>query len=295
MTSVAVLAHRGKSFGGGLAELREVLVREGVDQPLWHEVDKSKQAPKKVKQALGDGADLLFVWGGDGMVQRCIDASAGSGATIAILPAGTANLLAKNLNLPTDDLAAAVDIGLHGARRALDVGVMNGERFAVMGGTGLDALMIRDLGSGLKDRVGKLGYVWAGAKHLGDQQVRMTVKVDDHPWFKGKATCVLFGNVGTVLGGMTLFTEAQPDDGKLEIGVVTAKGVLDWGRALGRTVIGDPAKSPFVRVASGRTFDVKLDAKRPYEMDGGDRPKTKHLRVSIEPKAITVCVGGGTA
>jgi diacylglycerol kinase (ATP) len=295
MTSVAVIAHRGKSLGGGLAELREVLTREGVDQPLWHEVDKSKQAPKKVEQALDDGADLLFVWGGDGMVQRCIDASAGSGATIAILPAGTANLLAKNLNLPTDDLAAAVDIGLHGARRALDVGVMNGERFAVMGGTGLDALMIRDMGSGLKDRVGKLGYVWAGAKHLGDQQVRMKVKVDDHPWFKGKATCVLFGNVGTVLGGLTLFSDARPDDGKLEIGVVTAKGALDWGRALTRTVIGDPEQSPFVRVASGRSFDVKLDEKRPYEMDGGDRTSTKRLRVSVEPKAVTMCVPGGTA
>jgi diacylglycerol kinase family enzyme len=295
MTSVAVIAHRGKSVGGGLPELREILAREGFDQPLWHEVDKSKQAPKKVKKALEDGADLLFVWGGDGMVQRCVDATVGSGAAIAIVPAGTANLLAKNLELPTDDVAAAVKIGLHGARRDLDVGVMNGERFAVMGGTGIDALMIRDMGSGLKDRVGKLGYLWTGAKHLRDQQVRTKVRVDGHPWFKGKASCVLLGNVGTVLGGVTLFPDARPDDGKLEIGVVTAKGPLDWGRALGRTVVGDPEKSPFVSVASGRTFDVRMEKKRPYEMDGGDRPKTKRLRVSIEPKAITVCIAGGVA
>jgi len=295
MTSVAVIAHRGKSFGGGLGELRDVLAREGFDNPLWHEVDKSKQAPKKVKKALEDGADLLFVWGGDGMMQRCIDASAGTGATIGILPAGTANLLAKNLNLPTDDVAAAVRIGLHGARRQLDVGVMNGERFAVMGGTGLDALMIREMGSGLKDRVGKLGYIYAGAKHLGDQKVRVKVRVDGTTWFKGKATCVLFGNVGTVLGGLTLFTDARPDDGKLEIGVVTAASPLDWGRALGRTVMGDPEKSPFVQVASGRSFDVRLQKKLPYEMDGGDRKPTKRLRVSIEPRAITVCVGGGVA
>ena len=72
MTSVAVLAHTGKSLGGGLSELRDVLAREGVDAPLWYEVPKSKKAPKKVKQAVADGADLLFVWGGDGMVQRCI-------------------------------------------------------------------------------------------------------------------------------------------------------------------------------------------------------------------------------
>ena len=100
MTSVAVLAHTGKSLGGGLAELRDVLAREGVDAPLWYEVPKSKKAPKKVKEAVADGADLLFVWGGDGMVQRCIDAVATTSTTIAIVPAGTANLLAKNLGIP---------------------------------------------------------------------------------------------------------------------------------------------------------------------------------------------------
>ena len=172
MTSVAVLAHTGKSLGGGLPELRDVLAREGVDAPLWYEVPKSKKAPKKVKEAVADGADLLFVWGGDGMVQRCIDAVATTSTTIAIVPAGTANLLAKNLGIP-EDIERAVHIGLHGSRRMLDVGVMNGERFAVMAGAGLDALMIRVMGVGLKGRVGKLGYVWAGAKNLSEQRFVM--------------------------------------------------------------------------------------------------------------------------
>jgi diacylglycerol kinase (ATP) len=292
MTSVAVIAHRGKSFGGGLTQLRELLAREGVDQPLWHEVDKSKQAPKKVKRALDDGADLLFIWGGDGMLQRCIDASAGTGAAIAILPAGTANLLAENLHIP-DDMEAAVRIGLHGGRRDLDVGVMNGERFAVMAGAGLDSLMIRETGSGLKDRVGRLGYIWEGAKHLRDRPVRMKIRVDGDRWFKGKAGCVLIGNVGTVLGGMTVFKDARPDDGRLEIGLVTATGPLQWGRALGRTIVGDPESSPFVRILSGHTFDIRFDEKIPYELDGGDRKATKRLRVSVELAAITVCVEGG--
>ena len=226
MTSVAVLAHTGKSLGGGLSELRDVLAREGVDAPLWYEVPKSKKAPKKVKQAVADGADLLFVWGGDGMVQRCIDAVATTSTTIAIVPAGTANLLAKNLGIP-EDIERAVHIGLHGSRRMLDVGVMNGERFAVMAGAGLDALMIRDMGDGLKGRAGKLGYVWAGAKNLAEQRFTMKVRVDGRLWFSGKASCVLVGNVGTVLGGLSLFPQALPDDGKLEIGVVTAEGLLD--------------------------------------------------------------------
>jgi len=289
VTSVAVLAHAGKSLGGGLPELRAALAGAGVDAPVWYEVSKSKQAPKKAEKAVADGADLLFVWGGDGMLQRCIDAVATTSTTIAIVPAGTANLLARNLGIP-NDIEGAVHIGLHGGRRMLDVGVMNGERFAVMAGTGLDALMIRDMGDGLKGRAGKLGYVWAGARHLGEQRFALKIRVDGRRWFSGKASSVLLGNVGTVRGGLTLFRRARPDDGKLEIGVVTAKGLLDWGRALGRSVISDPERSPFVHVTSGRAFEIRLDRKRPYELDGGDRKPTKRFRVSVEPAAVAVCV-----
>lgn len=294
MTSVAVLAHTGKSLGGGLPELRRVLAHEGVDAPLWFEVAKSKQAPKKIEKAMAAGADLLFVWGGDGLVQRTVDAVATTSTTVAIIPAGTANLLAKNLGIP-HDIEGAVRVGLHGARRMLDVGVMNGERFAVMAGTGLDALMIRDMGDGLKDRAGKLGYLWTGARHLRDQRVRMKVRVDGRKLFSGKASCLLFGNVGTVLGGLTLFPDARPDDGRLEIGVVTAKGLWDWGRTLGRSVVGQPEDSPFVHVSSGGTFDIRLETKRPYELDGGDRKPTKRFRVSVEPAAVAVAVKGEAA
>src|SRR5262249_34873773 len=143
MTSIAVVAHAGKTLGGGLSELRRALADAGIDQPAWFEVPKSKFAPGCVEEAIEGGADLIFVWGGDGMVQRCIAAVGDAPVVIAILPAGTGNLLAHNLGIPID-LARAVDVGLHGARRAIDVGVVNGERFAVMAGTGLDALMIRD-------------------------------------------------------------------------------------------------------------------------------------------------------
>src|SRR5450631_540058 len=135
MTSIAVIAHREKTLDGGLPQLRQVLAEKGFGDPIWYEVAKSRKAPKLARRALDDGADLLFIWGGDGTVQRCIDAVAGTGATVAILPAGTANLLAHNLHIPID-LPAAVEVGLHGARRRLDVGVLNGERFAVMAGVG---------------------------------------------------------------------------------------------------------------------------------------------------------------
>lgn len=290
MTSVAVIAHSGKTLGGGLGELRTVLAAEGVMDPLWAEVPKSRLAPKRVEEMLERGADLVFVWGGDGTVQRCIDVLAGSTATLAILPAGTANLLATNLGIPKH-LEGAVRTGLHGRRRLLDVGVLNGERFAVMAGTGLDALMIRDAGAGLKDAVGRLAYVWTGAKNVrGREPVKAKIDVDGHRWFKGDATCVLVANVGKVIGGISAFQDASPDDGRLDVGVVTADGLWQWARTLGRTAFGDASASPFVQTTTAATVEVRLDRKTPYEVDGGDREKEKRLTIAVEPGAISVCV-----
>jgi hypothetical protein len=78
MTTIAVVAHRRKVLGGGLGELHDELARHGVTDPLWYEVDKSKQVPKCVRQALRDGAEVVFAWGGDGTVQRAVDVLAGT-------------------------------------------------------------------------------------------------------------------------------------------------------------------------------------------------------------------------
>ena len=77
MTSVAVIAHKNKKLGGGLVELRQVLAERGFPDPLWYEVPKSRKAPARARQAVADGANLLFIWGGDGTIQRCVDAVAG--------------------------------------------------------------------------------------------------------------------------------------------------------------------------------------------------------------------------
>lgn len=292
MTGVAVVAHARKQLGGGLPELRRLLADAGVADPIWYEVPKSKRAPKRVRDAIDAGADLLFVWGGDGMVQRSIDAVAGSGTTIAIVPAGTANLLATNLEIPRD-LGAAVEIGLHGARREVDVATMNGERFAVMGGAGFDARMIRDAQSSLKSRFGRLAYIVSGARSLRKSAVQARVKVDGTKWFDDPATCVLFGNVGRLFGGITVFPDARVDDGRLELGIVTAQGWWQWLRTLVRTAFGKPERSPFVEVTSGERFTVRFDRPVTYELDGGDRKKTKKLAVQVERKAVTVCVPDG--
>ncbi|HEV7526386.1 MAG TPA: YegS/Rv2252/BmrU family lipid kinase [Acidimicrobiia bacterium] len=289
MTSVAVIAHSGKSLGGGLPELRSILDMSGVTDPMWFEVPKSKKAPKRVRKALADGADLVFVWGGDGMVQQCIDVLAGSDAILAIIPAGTANLFATNLGIPKD-LTAAVELGLHGDRRKFDVGVINGEHFAVMAGAGFDAVMIRDADGEMKDRFGRVAYLWTGAKHLRAKRVGTRVRVDGDTWFDGDTSCVLVGNVGKVMGDIAAFPDAHPDDGVLEVGIVTARGAWQWARTLAHMARGRAKSSPFVRTTRGKAIDVRFSKKVTYELDGGDRKPRARLRIKVKPSAITVCV-----
>ena len=280
---VAVVAHAGKSFGGGLQELRRELSRRGYSDPLWIEVPKSRFAPPQVERALGDGTELLFVWGGDGTVQRAIDAAAGSEVPLAILPAGTANLLATNLGIP-QDIGAALDVGLHGERRRLDVATFEGEHFAVMAGVGFDASMIAQADGTLKDRFGRLAYVWTGSNSLRRKPFKAKIDVDGVPWYRGEASCILIGNVGRLFGGIEVFADAEPDDGRLELGVVNADGVTDWARTLARTAVGHAERSPLVQATSAKKIKVKLNRKVLYEIDGGDRDKVSSFTVKVRPQ-----------
>jgi diacylglycerol kinase (ATP) len=289
MTRVAVIAHSGKSVGGGLDELREVLGGAGVEPVYWTEVPKSKYAPERVEKALAEGAETIFVWGGDGTVQRCVDGITGSDVRLAVIPAGTANLFASNLGIP-DDIAEAVDVGLHGREKRLDAGKINGEHFAVMAGAGLDARMIRDTDGDPKDRFGRFAYVWAASKNLRVEPFKARIEVNGDLWYDDDASCLLFGNFGALFGGLEAFDNASPEDGLLEVGVTHAESLGQWARTVARTAIGSVEKSPFVQVTKAKRIDVELDRKVPYELDGGERDEVKRLKVKVKPQALTVMV-----
>ena len=223
------------------------------------------------------------------MQQRCIEVLAGTDVPLGILPAGTGNLLATNLDVPMT-VPEAVAVALHGDRQALDTGVCNGEHFAVMAGAGFDALMIKDADRGLKDRIGRAAYLWTGLKNISAAQVQGKVKVDGNLFYKGQLSCVLVGNVSKVFAGIEAFDGASPEDGLLEVGVVSASTPVEWTRAVTRVVVDRAEKSPFIDVTSGRKIRVTLKKKLAYEIDGGDRTPTRKLRIDVRPASVTVCV-----
>ena len=276
MKRIAVIAHAGKSLGGGLPELRERLVAEGCEDLLWYEVEKSRQAPKRVRRAIDEGASLLLVWGGDGIVQRSLDAlPAHEPPPLAILPAGTANLFANNLGMPID-LEGALEVALHGADRRLDVGRINGERFGVMAGAGFDARMIAEADKGMKDRVGRVAYAWTGLRATRAGRQQMTVRVDGERWFKGKASCVLVGNLGTITGGISAFDDAasgrRPAGGRRR----------HRGGAVAVGAGPDPHGRRPVGQVGAREHDERPPGRRPAR---SARPPTSSTAVTARPPA----------
>jgi diacylglycerol kinase family enzyme len=120
--------------------------------------------------------------------------------------------------------------------------------------------------------------------------VQATIAVDGRRFFKGSVSCVLVGNVAKVLGGIEAFEGARPDDGLLELGVVTAKNPIQWTRTLTRVALGRTEKSPFVEATRGKSFTISFDKRFPYELDGGPRPACKKLRIKVHPASIKICV-----
>ena len=292
MTRVGVIVHQDKVLGGGLEELRSALADAGHPDPAWYEVPKSKNAPKKVRTLVrDDGVDRVLVWGGDGTVRRCIQTVIEDDldASIGILPAGTGNLLANNLGIPIE-VRGAVDVAVHGEPRPIDVGLMNGLYFAVMAGTGFDALMIRDADeNALKERFGRAGYVWAGMNNIDVSPAQAEVEVDGLPWYKGDATCVIVANVGTILGGVQAFPDASPIDGRLEVGVVQARSKTDWARLMASAVARRANKSSLTEMVTAEHVTIRLDRTFPWEVDGGDQDRTDEFEITCVPNAVRIC------
>jgi diacylglycerol kinase family enzyme len=142
----------------------------------------------------------------------------------------------------------------------------------------------------MKERLGKLAYVWTGLRHVNGEPATARITVDGVKWFDDEASCVLIGNVGTITGGIRAFDDAKPDDGWLDVGVATAQGALQWARALGTMAVGRSDRSPFVRTTRARRIEVTLKSKMEYELDGGARTRTKHFTAAVEPGALKVCV-----
>ena len=264
----------------------------GWDPPLVLPTTEDDPGQGMARQALADGVDVVMACGGDGTVRCVATALAGSGVPLAVLPAGTGNLLVRNLELSTD-LDEAVAAALDGGVRTIDLGRAGEERFAVMAGLGLDASLTTDVPEKLKARVGWLAYVVSAARHLRDPRFTVRMRLDDGPVRRLRARTVVVGNVGKLQGGLVLLPDAVPDDGLLDVVVVAPYGPVDWLRVAGRVLARRPYEDPRLHRARARRVELEAVPAQPSELDGDDAGERRTFVLEVEPGALALKVAAG--
>jgi diacylglycerol kinase (ATP) len=240
VTQVALVVQPVKADKSSIEDgVRGHCARAGWPEPIVLETTPQDPGGEVTRKALDEGAELVLAAGGDGTVRAVAEALVGTGVPLGVVPAGTGNLLARNLGLPLD-AQEALAVAFGGTERTVDVGRLSpgGEVFVVMAGLGFDAAMMREAPEGLKDRVGWMAYLVGGARALREERLRVEITLDDGPPRRRSVRAVLVGNVGQLQGGMELLPGASPDDGLLDVAVLAPQGFGEWLSLLARAVAG---------------------------------------------------------
>jgi diacylglycerol kinase family enzyme len=266
----------------------DTLTRAGWPAPRWFETTPDDPGVGQARAAIASGAEVVFVCGGDGTVMSAVSALVGADASLAILPAGTGNLLAANLGLSAD-LAAALEVAVESGLRRLDVGAVEGQHFAVMAGMGFDAHMLNATSDTVKARIGWPAYVVGAMKHLKDRPMRVSIRIDDGTPIRRRARTVLIANVGRLQGGVRLLSEAEPDDGVLDIAVLTPRTLRNWA-ALGWGLVRRTNRVPSMEVFRGAKVEVISNRPQPRQLDGDLIDTGDRLFAEVIPGAFWLCV-----
>jgi diacylglycerol kinase (ATP) len=257
------------------------------------ETTKEVGGEELAKKALSSGVDLIAVSGGDGTVIEVLSATIGSNIPVAVLPAGTGNLLSVNLGIPTT-VPEAVHVALSGHPYCLDLARSNdGKHFAIMGGLGLDARMIKDADRETKNRLGVFAYLWAALKNLPKRGAVVEIVLDGKPPIRARAKSVLIANMGKVTGGVEAMPTASPNDGLLDVGIVKAETLAQWLRIAGYALMGRTQDAPELDVYQAKKITVRTPTPEPIEFDGESGGDTREWSVEVVPGCVNILLPEG--
>lgn len=281
----------------------------GWAEPTWLQTTSEDPGVGQAMKARKDGADLVLACGGDGTVRAVAEGLAGSEVPMGLVPLGTANLLARNLDLPMSNIEEAIAVALSGHNRRIDVGwvdllndadkVMESHNFLVIGGLGFDAMMVGDADPKLKRKLGWVAYFFAGIRHLHDSRMRVRLQLDDEEPIVRRARSVLFGNCGRLPAGMVLIPDAEIDDGLLDIVAIDPRGgVFGWtvltAEVARQGVQGLKNTATTINHVQGKRIRVRSDDREAVQVDGDIVGRTRSVQARIDPGALLVRVTSST-
>ncbi|MCU1444934.1 MAG: hypothetical protein JWP54_592 [Cryobacterium sp.] len=289
----------------------------GWGETLWFETSVADPGQRVTRRALRHGVDLVLVAGGDGTVRAVAESLRGEEVPLGVLPVGTGNLLARNLQLPLNSLEDAIDIAFTGDTRAIDLGVASvtypDERiddhvFLVMAGLGLDAQMIATTRPDLKKQVGWLAYVDAGMRALPKAEpFRIRYNLGTRSEHQAQVSTILIANCGLLPGNIQFLPDALIDDGILDIAVLQPKGFLGWLKiwrrvtwqngvlrrsAVGRRIIEFTEEDNERSMTTLLGTDIRIVPEKPqeFELDGDEFGLVKSVFLRADAGALLVRV-----
>jgi YegS/Rv2252/BmrU family lipid kinase len=265
------------------------MTEHGWSEPMWLETTPEDTGQGQARAAAAAGVDVVLACGGDGTVTASAAGLAGTGIPLAVIPLGTGNLLARNLGLPID-LGEALTVALTGRDRQLDAGVANGSLFLTMAGLGLDAKMLAGASEPVKKRFGWAAYVVSALRHLQDRPMRVSLRTDGGRPLRRLASGVIVGNVGALQGGMPLLPEAAPDDGMLDVVVLTAQGLAGWLRVATHVLLRRPGATEHVMRRTFRELRINISRAHLWELDGEVMGRTRQIVITVRPGTLLVRV-----
>jgi YegS/Rv2252/BmrU family lipid kinase len=276
------------------ALIEDSLQRKGWGDTLWLETSAEDPGRAMTRKAVDEQVDLVIGAGGDGTIRNIADGLANTGIPLGLVPAGTGNLLARNLDLPLEEVDA-IDVALGGQVRRIDlvritVDDRAPEHFAVMAGIGIDAMIMDETDEGLKDKVGSAAYFVAAGKALGRLPVRLTVQLDSNRPVRRHAMVCVIGNVGTLRGNLTLIPGASPDDGLLDLYIASPRRLRHWAKLALRLITRRAKKDDQVDQHTGKRVRIKIHGKDNYQLDGDVIGESSTLDAEIQAGALAICV-----
>ncbi len=299
-----------------------------LPEPLWLETTVEDPGVGQTREAVAAGADLVIAVGGDGTVRAVAEALAGTGVPMGLMPLGTGNLLARNLDIPLNDPIAAMGVAIDGEDKPIDVGwlkVVKWESqmdddiaeaaddmpddtdhprdhvFLVIAGLGFDAQMVADADDDLKAKMGWMAYFVAGARHLNGRRLRLRVRLDDKPTETVRVRSMLIGNCGKLPGGITLLPDAVIDDGELDVAMIdTRGGIAGWAQLFGEVALQGvgvrndlPAKIGRIDHTRARRVRLAAGAPEAVQVDGDVVGRATEVEARVDRQALVVRVPAG--
>jgi diacylglycerol kinase family enzyme len=300
-----------------LTELRNAVARAeseaGWAKSLWLETTEDDPGTGQARDAVKQGATVVIAAGGDGTVRAAAEGLQGSDVPLSLLPAGTGNLLARNMELTLTDMPGSVLTAFTGHDRRIDLGVVEVERadgsretkaFVVMAGIGLDAKMAANTDPELKKKAGWLAYIQPIVVAMRDKErVRVRFSVDDGAERVMNVHTVMVGNCGSLPGNVLLLPEAAIDDGVFDIVALRPKGFFGWVQiwtkifwengvlrrnSVGRRLAGLTRDVRALRYIKAAKITARLDHPEDFELDGDDFGEAIAFRAHVEPQGLLV-------